>query len=207
MENIRWLFFDLGSTLIHEENAHRHRIISTADNNCDVTAEDIYKEMIQASRAFHQPYPTAVKNLKIVNKMPYPKELETPYAECKTVLKALHSKYSIGIIANQSEGSEKRLQKWGLLEYIDAVFASAEVGLSKPDPEFFKYALKKTAVSPADSVMIGDRLDNDILPAKKLAMKTIWIKQGFGAYQNVISEDYAPDFVIRNLNELIGLLV
>lgn len=33
---------------------------------------------------------------------------------------------------------------------------------------------------PENAVMIGDRIDNDIVPAKQLGMKTIWIKQGFG---------------------------
>ena len=31
-----------------------------------------------------------------------------------------------------------------------------------------------------NAVMIGDRLDNDIAPAKKLGMKTVWIRQGDG---------------------------
>lgn len=32
-----------------------------------------------------------------------------------------------------------------------------------------------------EAVMIGDRLDNDISPAKRLGMQTIWIRQGFEA--------------------------
>lgn len=37
--------------------------------------------------------------------------------------------------------------------------------------------------------MIGDRIDNDIVPAKQMGMKTIWGKQGFGKYWNVEREE------------------
>jgi len=54
--------------------------------------------------------------------------------------------------------------------------------------------------------MIGDRLDNDILPAKALGMKTIWIKQGVGGQQLPISEEYEPDFQIDSLDALTAIL-
>ncbi len=54
--------------------------------------------------------------------------------------------------------------------------------------------------------MIGDRLDNDIYPAKKLGFKTIWIRQGFGGFQKPISSDYQADIEIDNLHELLTIL-
>ena len=54
--------------------------------------------------------------------------------------------------------------------------------------------------------MIGDRIDNDIIPAKRMGMNTIWIKQGFGQYWNIKEEIEKPDFVINNLTELCNLL-
>lgn len=48
--------------------------------------------------------------------------------------------------------------------------------------------------------MIGDRLDNDISPAKKLGMKTIWIRQGFAIYQNPQLADCQPDYMVDNLS-------
>ena len=41
--------------------------------------------------------------------------------------------------------------------------------------------------------MIGDRIDNDIVPAKEIGMKTIWIKQGPGKYWKVTKENEIPD--------------
>lgn len=53
--------------------------------------------------------------------------------------------------------------------------------------------------------MIGDRLDNDIYPAKKIGMNTIWIKQGFGAYQIPKSKEYEPDIAINHLTKLTNI--
>ena len=54
--------------------------------------------------------------------------------------------------------------------------------------------------------MIGDRIDNDIIPAKKLGFHTIWIKQGFGQYWNITKEDETPNYTVQNLTELCDIL-
>ena len=54
--------------------------------------------------------------------------------------------------------------------------------------------------------MIGDRIDNDIVPAKATRMKTIWIKQGMGKYWKISNEREKADFVIYSLSELLDIL-
>ena len=44
--------------------------------------------------------------------------------------------------------------------------------------------------------MIGDRIDNDIEPANKLGMKTIWVKQGFSVYQIPMNDFQQADYVV-----------
>lgn len=53
--------------------------------------------------------------------------------------------------------------------------------------------------------MIGDRLDNDIIPAQNVGMKTVWIKQGFGKFGNTNKFSISPDYNIENLSELLDL--
>lgn len=53
--------------------------------------------------------------------------------------------------------------------------------------------------------MIGDRLDNDIIPAKRLGMNTVWIKQGFAAFRKADDEMEIPDFEVGSLTELLAL--
>ncbi len=53
--------------------------------------------------------------------------------------------------------------------------------------------------------MVGDRLDNDIVPAKKVGMKTVWIKQGLGGLASAIHKNEQADYEIENLSELLDL--
>lgn len=80
--------------------------------------------------------------------------------------------------------------------------ASAELGISKPDKKIFLKALEISHCSPENAAMIGDRLDNDIYPAMALGMKTVWIKQGISAYQQLDNNGSAPDHIIKSLIEL-----
>jgi HAD superfamily hydrolase (TIGR01549 family) len=209
MNNIKWLFFDIGYTLINEDKCHSKRIIDTIkrqkEKQKEYTYDDIYQAMVQLSLDYKQPYSTALKVLGIEEKEPYAKELEFPYDNAKSVLEKLHKRYSIGIIANQSLGTVKRLSEYKLMEYIDSVLSSTEEGLSKPDIRLYERALKNNNCIAGEAVMIGDRLDNDICPAKKIGMKTIWIKQGFGGIQIPKSKEYEPDYTIQNLEELLDM--
>ena len=106
----------------------------------------------------------------------------------------------LGILANQPAGCRERLHLWGIEQYFDLILASAEEGLSKPDPAFFMLALQRAGCLPHQAVMVGDRLDNDILPAKKIGFKTVWVKQGFAQYRQV------PDFSVETLAGLLDFI-
>lgn len=54
--------------------------------------------------------------------------------------------------------------------------------------------------------MIGDRIDNDIIPAKLLGMHTIWIKQEFGQYWNITQEVEKADCVVHSLMDICNIL-
>ena len=205
MDNIKWLFFDVGYTLINEDKCHEKRIQNTVErfqSSSKITYESCYNAMVKASREYKPPYLTALKTFGIEYYEPYDKELEEPYEQAGSVLKELHKRYKIGVIANQSAGTAGRLMDFGLMDFIDLVMSSAEEGLAKPDINFYKEALQRAGCAAGNTVMIGDRLDNDIFPAKRIGMTTIWIKQGFGGKQIPISEAYIPDYIITDLSEL-----
>ena len=99
------------------------------------------------------------------------------------------------------------MKKYGLSQYLDLVIASAEEGTEKPDLRIFELALKRANCLPENAVMIGDRLDNDIIPAKKTGLKTIWIRQGFGGMAAPLTEEETPDHCVNDLIELSELLL
>ena len=137
---------------------------------------------------------------------PWNSDDEFVYPEAEECLRNLSKKYKIGIIANQVFGSEERLEKIGLLKYINLVVASAEEGVVKPDLRIFEIALSKADCKAVESVMVGDRLDNDIVPANKIGMKTVWIRQGFGGLAMPVSDDERADYTISNLRGLEDIL-
>jgi putative hydrolase of the HAD superfamily len=61
----------------------------------------------------------------------------------------------------------------GLLGRLDALAVSAEVGKRKPSPVIFEAALAQAGVAPAEAVMVGDRLREDIGGAQALGLATI----------------------------------
>ena len=79
--------------------------------------------------------------------------------------------------------------------------------MAEGDKRIFEIALERANCKPENAVMIGDRVDNDIVPAKKMGMKTIWIKQGFGKYWQIRGEYEQADYVVDNLNEIIEILM
>jgi len=216
---IQWIFFDLGNTLIDEEKAQKNRIKQLINlfnsRGISINEEDIIKELELASYNFApRIIRKAIENIvedkdiadHILSYLNYKKSLEKPYSSTREVLKYLNGKYKIGVIANQSKGTKSRLKKYDLDRYISLLFSSAEVGLEKPDPKIFKLALKKANCAGINSMMIGDRLDNDIAPANKIGMKTIRVLKGFHKVQKPNNKIEKPDYSIKDLNKLKEIL-
>ena len=66
----------------------------------------------------------------MLDQIRYRKELEEPIPEAVDLLSTLSKKYQIGVIADQSAGTEARLNQYGLDPFISLCFSSAEIGLT-----------------------------------------------------------------------------
>ncbi len=203
MTGIKWLFFDIGSTLVDESRAYSRRIRETIAGS-GVSYEQFYEEMLRFYRQNKKGDLEAAKQFGLTV-APWHSEEEVLYPDAVSCLKALHSRFSIGIIANQPLGTADRMEKMGLAPYLDRIISSAEEGLAKPDPAIFRLALERAGCRPEQAVMIGDRLDNDIVPAKQLGMTTIWVKQGFGGLSTPRTPEETPDFTVESLSDIPAL--
>lgn len=202
---IHWLFFDLGSTLIDETDCERDRFSDLLKQSKSLTKEILiekYREYISKNQS---PYKAIVKELNLKPKE-WPTYLEKLYPEVPLILEQLVKKYHLGVIANQSLGTEKRLEQYGIRKYFDVVISSSEVGYAKPDPEIFKIALASSGCLPEQAVMIGDRLDNDIVPAAQLKMHTIWVKQGLFQGSNIAAIENKPECIVEQISEILNIL-
>ena len=197
----KWIFFDIGSTLVDESECYEVRYKETTEGT-NISYQEFKDKVIEFAATYDNPYKEAVQFFGL-QKTKWYKELENPYPFTESVLAELSQKYKLGIIANQSAGSEKRLENWGIGKYFDLVIASAEEGVEKPDSKIYQIALDRAGCESRNAVMVGDRLDNDIIPAKKIGMKTIWVKQSFATYQ---LDSYIPDYTVQTLKDIISVL-
>ncbi|WP_340074354.1 YjjG family noncanonical pyrimidine nucleotidase [Leptobacterium sp. I13] len=85
-----------------------------------------------------------------------------------------NSGYDLHIITNGfEEVQEGKLRKAAIMGFFTHVINSEMVGVKKPNPKIFEFALEKAIVDPEKSVMIGDSLEADIIGAKNVGMHTI----------------------------------
>ena len=96
------------------------------------------------------------------------------FAHAIEVLDYLRRKYSLHIITNGfEEVQHRKLASSSLQPYFEHVVTSENVGVKKPDPRIFHYALEKAEASPSESMMIGDNYEADIQGALNVGMRAI----------------------------------
>ncbi|MBQ5769599.1 MAG: HAD family hydrolase [Clostridia bacterium] len=194
---MKWIFFDVGSTLVDETEAYNHRARDMIAGT-NITFKEFDDMRIVFAHQGLDGNSEAIRHFGLT-KTPWHSEDEVPYPDaCDTLTELKARGYRLGIIANQNPGLEKRLEDWGLQQYFDVIVSSAEIGYAKPEREIFEKAFEMAGCTAEESVMVGDRLDNDMLPAKEIGMKTVWMKSGLAKYQT--SE--IADFQIQSLGEL-----
>lgn len=204
MTLIKWIFFDLGSTLIDETDCIEYRVSENLKQAGAPSREDFYRQMEYFASVNMLPYKDTVKKFGL-EKVGWVKKLEKLYLESREVLQALHGRYKLGIIANQSEGTEERLVSFGIREYFDVIISSAEEGVSKPDKRIFELAFQRAGCTAAEACMVGDRLDNDIVPAAELGMSTVWVRQGWFGMGNADLARFKPDFTVGSISEVTDI--
>lgn len=118
-------------------------------------------------------------------------------------LKAWGEPPSLAILTNgPGQRQRHRIRALGLDNDIPVWCISEEMGVAKPDPEFFRSALRTLDVAAQDAVMIGDNWENDIMGAKAVGMKAIWLNRN----GLVSPTDDSVDGVASNLIEAVRIM-
>ncbi|HEX6817821.1 MAG TPA: HAD family hydrolase [Ktedonobacterales bacterium] len=152
--------------------------------------------------------------LQVAPKAP---QLFRPFPDARSCLERLAAAtdysdepYRLGIIANQPTWIRGRLADWGLLAYLepDCVVISDEVGIGKPRPEIFEFALAQAGVAANEAVMVGNDYVFDIEPAKWLGMHTLWIERDdpYAPGALPVKDPWAADLRLTSLCEVPSAL-
>jgi putative hydrolase of the HAD superfamily len=90
------------------------------------------------------------------------------------ILEYLKDKYKLHIITNGFEEIQtKKMQSSRILDYFCTIVTSESVGVKKPNPKVFNFALEKANAQNTSSIMIGDSIEADIEGALSVGMKAL----------------------------------
>lgn len=116
-------------------------------------------------------------------------------------LSYLAEKYNLHLISNGfKEACETKLEKSNLGRYFKNIFISEVIGVNKPDPRIFHFALETANAQAQQSLMIGDNLDADIRGALNVGIDAIFFNP------NVVEKPKDVSHMIIDLKELQAIL-
>ena len=117
------------------------------------------------------------------------------------ILEHLKPRYSIVVISNGfSELQYHKIENAGLSPYIDKVILSDEVGVNKPHPAIFEFALRSSEIDARSAVMVGDNIHTDISGAMNSNIDQLW----FNPQKE--EADIRPTYTISALCEIKQIL-
>jgi putative hydrolase of the HAD superfamily len=119
------------------------------------------------------------------------------------VLQSLALRYPLVLVSNFYGNLETVLKDFGIDLYFKDIIESAVVKVRKPDPAIFEKGVKALGFQPEEIAVVGDSYEKDIVPARALGCRTIWLKgQAWGEEK----PGSTADVVIHDLKEMVKRL-
>lgn len=122
--------------------------------------------------------------------------------EAKGVVHKLARRYYLGFMANQNRAIRRKLDEAGILVEFANVQMSDDVGLEKPDPDYFRAVLRLCGAKASQSILIDDNPERGLRPARRLGFSTIWLRLP----EPIPWRSNAAQFEISALSKVLALL-
>lgn len=128
------------------------------------------------------------------------------YADVRPCLEALcGAGYRVGLVGNQPRWVEAALRKLHLS--ADLIASSEGWGVEKPEPRFFERVAEAAGCSAGEVAYVGDRLDNDVLPARRAGLVAVFLRRGpWGVVHATRSEVEQAHIRLESLADLLAAL-
>ncbi|HLD49006.1 MAG TPA: HAD-IA family hydrolase [archaeon] len=190
---IKLIIFDLWQTLAYRDVEYSTTSKMLEETGISIPKEKfvkIFEESLQTKKweSKFEAYKSLCKNMglkttkdmiKLLMSIRDKAESETKlYSHTIFMLKQLRDQgYKTGLISNSSVFAIEQIKKkTDLLNYIDYPLFSFDVGVIKPNLKFFRAMLNISKCKPKETIMIGDKLNDDVIPPKSLGMSAILFK-------------------------------
>ncbi|MBQ5662891.1 MAG: YjjG family noncanonical pyrimidine nucleotidase [Bacteroidaceae bacterium] len=107
-------------------------------------------------------------------------------------------KYRMFILSNGFvELQSQKMATTGLTKYFERVILSEEIGVNKPDPALFEYALKVSGANKCSTLMIGDAFESDIVGAANAGLDQMFLNR-----KGEKNLSFSPTFEVSELYEM-----
>ncbi len=128
----------------------------------------------------------------------------SPFKEVQEVLKTIKKKkYKLAILSNGTPSLLNELVKNNNLENIfDDIFSIEQVGIYKPNSKVYDIPIKKYHIEKNEVVFLSANTW-DVSGGGNYGYNAIWVNRNKNIFDNL---DYKPNFQIKNLSELIGII-
>jgi FMN phosphatase YigB (HAD superfamily) len=115
--------------------------------------------------------------------------------------------FKVGIAGQYGGELLGLLEREGLLDHFAHRLTQEDFDITKPDPRYLERIARACGVEPGECVMVGDRIDNDIIPAKMLGMKTVLIRTGLHRNQVPRVPAEIPDAELKGVSGLAEAVI
>ncbi len=123
------------------------------------------------------------------------------YPYTHELLSYLKRKYRLYIITNGfEEVQHAKIANCQLDSYFTHVFTSEKLGVQKPNPAIFHYALAHAGARAEESIMIGDDIEADIRGAAEVGLDQIFLNH------NGRKVHFEPSYEVSNLEAITHIL-
>lgn len=132
------------------------------------------------------------------------RQIETRlYPAVDRLLEMLADDFTLGLAGNAPASVLKSLDRFGVLRWFTHTDVSGSIGIKKPDQRFFETILANADTTATEAIMIGDRLDKDIIPARQIGMHTVWIRWGRYRIMEPRTPDEIPDATVADVRKVL----
>lgn len=121
-------------------------------------------------------------------------------AHSRQVLDGLATQITLGVVSNFYGNLDRVLADNGFSALVAGIADSGRIGIYKPDPALYQRALEMIGVAGHDTLMVGDSLAKDCVPARSLGMRTVWLRHPETPAPAELTG--AADFTITRIEEL-----
>lgn len=128
------------------------------------------------------------------------------YGDVRLCLQEL-AQGGVRVVIAGNQPARRSAQLRALALPVDVMAMSADLGHDKPSAAFFAAVVELSGASaPGQVLYVGDRVDNDILPADAAGLHTCWLRRGPWGVLQELPDGHEPDLVLDGLGELPLLL-